>query len=130
MNPQQGTSPFGYGLHHVQLAIRPAGEDAARAFYVEVLGMTEVEKPPELAKRGGLWLRTDAFELHLGVEAGHVPSVKAHPGILVGDIDALAARLEAAGHTVDWDADLPGYRRCYTRDPFGNRLEFLTPIVI
>ncbi|WP_205323842.1 VOC family protein [Glycomyces sp. YM15] len=124
----RGDSPFGYGVHHVQLAIRPAGEDAARAFYVGVLAMTEVEKPPELAKRGGLWLRTDALELHLGVEAGHVPSAKAHPGILVADLDALAARLEAAGHRVEWDADFIGYRRCYTRDPFGNRLEFLTPI--
>lgn len=50
----RGASPFGYGLHHVQLAVRPGGEDLARAFYVEVLGMTEVPKPPELAERGGL----------------------------------------------------------------------------
>ncbi|MFC3495321.1 VOC family protein [Glycomyces rhizosphaerae] len=124
----RGASPFGYGVHHVQLAILPAGEDAARAFYVEVLGMTEVEKPPELAKRGGLWLRTDALELHLGVDPGHAPSAKAHPGILVADLDALAARLEPAGHQVAWDSDFIGYRRCYTRDPFGNRLEFLTPL--
>lgn len=124
----RGSSPFGYGLHHVQLAIRPHGEDRARAFYVDVLGMTEVEKPPELAKRGGLWLRTDALELHLGVDPGHVPSQKAHPGILVGDLDALAVRLRAAGHPVEWDADFIGYRRCYTRDPFGNRLEFMTPL--
>ena len=123
----RGASPFGYGVHHVQLAIRPAGEDAARAFYVEVLGMTEVEKPPELAKRGGLWLRTDALELHLGIDAGHIPSAKAHPGILVTDLDTLATRLETAGHPVTWDTDFIGYRRCYTRDPFGNRLDFYEP---
>ncbi|WP_030159224.1 VOC family protein [Glycomyces sp. NRRL B-16210] len=129
MNAERGTSPYGYGLHHVQLAIRPGGEDAARAFYVGVLGMTEVAKPAGLAGRGGLWLRTDAVELHLGVEPDHMPSAKAHPGLLVADLDALAAALAAAGHPVAWDADFPGYRRCYTRDPFGNRLEFLTPVL-
>lgn len=118
---------YGYGLHHVQLAIRPHGEALARGFYVDVLGMTEVAKPPELAKRGGLWLRTDALELHLGVEDDLVPSKKAHPGILVADLGGLAAALEAAGHPVEWDGDFPGFRRCYTRDPFGNRLEFLSP---
>jgi catechol 2,3-dioxygenase-like lactoylglutathione lyase family enzyme len=118
---------YGYGIHHVQLAIRPEGEDRAREFYVGVLGMAEVAKPPELAKRGGLWLRTDALELHLGVEDDLVPSKKAHPGILVADLDDLVAALEAAGHPVEWDGDFPGFRRCYARDPFGNRLEFLTP---
>lgn len=124
----RGASPFRYGIHHVQLAIQPAGEDTARAFYVDVLGMTEVEKPPELAKRGGLWLRTDALELHLGIDPLHVQPAKAHPGILVGDLDALAARLEAAGHAVVWDENFIGFRRFYTRDPFGNRLEFLSPL--
>ncbi|HEY1094213.1 MAG TPA: VOC family protein [Glycomyces sp.] len=127
MTDQRDASPFGYGVHHVQLAIRPSGEDTARAFYIGVLGMTEVDKPPELAKRGGLWLRTDALELHLGTDPGHVPSAKAHPGIRTTDLDALAARLEAAGHPVDWDTAFIGYRRFHTRDPFGNRLEFLTP---
>jgi len=89
--------------------------------------MTEVEKPPELAKRGGLWLRTDALELHLGIDAGHAPSAKAHPGILVTDLDTLADHLEAADHPIDWDTAFIGYRRFHTRDPFGNRLEFLTP---
>jgi catechol 2,3-dioxygenase-like lactoylglutathione lyase family enzyme len=129
MTDDRGASPYVYGLHHVQLAIRPGGEDLARAFYVEALGMTEVAKPPALAGRGGLWLRTDALELHFGVDPGHVPAQKAHPGILVADLDALAARLEAAGHAVEWDGDFPGYRRCYARDPFGNRLEFLTPLI-
>ncbi|MCC3761921.1 glyoxalase [Glycomyces sp. TRM65418] len=119
---------YGYGLHHVQLAIRPHGEADARAFYVDVLGMTEIAKPPELAERGGLWLRTDALELHLGVENDLVPSKRAHPGLLVADLDGLAAALKSAGHPVDWDDRFPGFRRCYARDPFGNRLEFLTPL--
>lgn len=128
MDEDTGSSFYRFGIHHVQLAIRPEGEDRARAFYVGVLGMTEIAKPPELAGRGGLWLRADSLEIHLGVEPGFVPSAKAHPGILASGLDALAARLEAAGHPVEWDPLFPGFRRCYTRDPFGNRLEFLSPL--
>ena len=121
------TTPLGYGLHHVQLALPPGGEDACRAFYVGVLGLTEVVKPPVLAARGGLWVRADGLELHLGVEADFRPQRKAHPGIVVADLDTLAERLERHGSPVTWDDAFPGMRRFYTEDAFGNRLEFLQP---
>ncbi len=41
--------------------------------------------------------------------------------------EAMAARLRAAGAAVRPDAELPGYRRFYADDCFGNRLEFLGP---
>ena len=122
---QDTGSVSGFGLHHVQLAIPAGSEDECRAFYVGVLGLAEVPKPPVLAARGGLWVRADALELHLGVEADFRPARKAHPGIRVTDIDGLAARLTAAGVQVRWDDDFPGHRRCYADDPVGNRLEFL-----
>jgi catechol 2,3-dioxygenase-like lactoylglutathione lyase family enzyme len=114
-------------IHHVQLACPPGGEDALRKFYGGVLGMTEIPKPPVLAARGGAWFRTaaDGIELHLGVEADFSPARKAHPGLLVADIDAYAARLAAAGYPVRWDDDFPGMRRFYSQDCNGNRLEFL-----
>ena len=106
----------------------PAGtEDACRRFYVDLLGMTELVKPPELAARGGLWVRADALELHLGVEAGFRPQRKAHPGIVTADLDGLAAHLESHGVAVRWDDLFVGMRRCYADDPNGNRLEFLQP---
>ncbi len=117
-----------YALHHVQLAIPPGAEDEARRFYGELLGMDEITKPPELAGRGGAWFRSGELELHLGVEAGFRPARKAHPAIDVGDgsaLDELAERLSAAGAGVRSDGLLPGYRRFYVEDPFGNRLEFL-----
>jgi hypothetical protein len=40
-------------------------------------------------------------------------------------LEGLASGLEAAGYPVEWDDRLPGHRRFYTRDPFGNRLELL-----
>lgn len=115
------------GLHHVQLAIPAGGEEAAREFFVGVLGLTEVPKPPELAARGGLWVRGDALEIHLGVEADFRPAAKAHPGILVAELDGLAARLEQHGVEVKWDGAFPGHRRFYAADPHGNRLEFISP---
>ena len=114
-------------VHHVQLAMPPGGEHAARDFYAGVLGMTEVAKPAPLAGRAGAWFRAGAVELHLGVEDHFTPARKAHPGILVSGLDRLASRLTAAGRPVHWDGAFPGFRRFYAADPFGNRLEFLEP---
>lgn len=120
-------------IHHVQLACPAGSEEALRAFYVGVLGLAEVAKPPALAARGGCWFRSpagapEAIELHLGVEDGFGPAKKAHPGLLVHDLDAWAARLRAAGYPVIGDDDFPGMRRFYSEDPHGNRLEFLEPV--
>jgi catechol 2,3-dioxygenase-like lactoylglutathione lyase family enzyme len=114
-------------LHHMQLAMPRAEERAARDFFVGVLGMTEVDKPPILAARGGAWFRAGDVELHLGVENNFRPARKGHPGIMVTDLDDVVHRLIEAGQDVSWDADFPGFRRVYAHDPFGNRLEFLQP---
>ncbi|MEU6374221.1 VOC family protein [Streptomyces sp. NPDC046909] len=114
-------------VDHIQLAAPPGSEDRLRAYYVDVLGMTELPKPPVLAARGGCWFQAGAVQLHLGMEDGFRPSKKAHPGLRVTDIEAYAAQLEARGATVTWDGDLPGHRRFYAYDPVGNRLEFLEP---
>jgi catechol 2,3-dioxygenase-like lactoylglutathione lyase family enzyme len=117
-------------IHHVQLACPPGTEPALRAFYVGVLGLTEVAKPPGLAGRGGCWFAGAGIELHLGVEEVFRPARKAHPGLLWPDLDALAGRLSAAGYPVRWapEGEVPGLRRFHTEDVHGNRLEFLAPI--
>lgn len=114
-------------LHHVQLAMPPGREDDARSFWGGVLGMDEVAKPPALVPRGGCWFRSGDLELHIGVEHDFRPARKAHPGILVDDLDHLGVRLDAAGIEAAFDENFPGYRRIYVHDPFGNRLEFLEP---
>ncbi|GIJ42929.1 VOC family protein [Micromonospora andamanensis] len=115
-------------IHHVQLACPRGSEDLSRAFYVDILGLTELTKPPALAARGGCWFRGYGAELHLGVEDDFRPARKAHPALMRPDLDTLAARLDAAGYPVTWgDDELPGLRRFHTHDPHGNRLEFLTP---
>jgi len=115
-------------LHHVQLLIPPGGEEVARAFYAGVLGMAEVEKPPELRKRGGCWFRREDLELHLSPVDDFAPATRAHPGVLVDDLDFLARKLETAGRPVRWDTNFPGFRRFHSADDHGNRLEFMQEI--
>ena len=114
-----------YRLHHVQIAAPPGCESAARTFYVGVLGMEELPKPVTLAARGGLWLRLSGAELHLGVEPEFRPAKKAHPAFEVDDLDALRRRLREPGVPIRDDQLLPGRKRFYADDPFGNRLEFV-----
>jgi hypothetical protein len=79
-------------------------------------------KPEPLQANGGVWFEPG---VHLGVESSFRPARKVHPGLRVSDLDAVAARLEAAGADVEWDERWPGQRRFYTHDAFGNRLELL-----
>ena len=116
--------PF-VAFDHVQLAMPPGREDDARAFYAGVCGMTELPKPAELAKRGGAWFASGALQLHLGVEADFRASAKAHPALRCSDLDGLAVRMRAAGYEVREDDGLPGTRRAFVNDPFGNRLELI-----
>lgn len=112
-------------LDHVQLAIPKGAEERCRPFYVGLLGMKEVPKPPALAGRGGLWLEKGSVRIHLGVEEDFRPARKAHPAIAVADLDGLGQTLSEAGHEPEWDDAIPAIRRFYVPDPVGNRIEFM-----
>ena len=96
------------GLHHVQLAMPPGEEEDAIKFYGAILGLTQVDKPPELAPRGGVWFRTEGLEVHLGIEEPFTPARKAHPAFLVQDLETLRERIELAGYRVTDDVPLEG----------------------
>ena len=106
------------GFDHVLLAMPAGEEDAARGFYSGVLGLTEIEKPEPLRARGGCWFRGGGLEIHLGVEEGFRPAMKAHPALRVADYEAVRTALGGVP-----DDNLPGVQRFYTEDPFGNRIE-------
>jgi catechol 2,3-dioxygenase-like lactoylglutathione lyase family enzyme len=112
-------------LDHVQLAMPPGEEERARAFFRDIVGMREDVKPEPLAGRGGCWFSGGGAIIHLGVEREFVAQKKAHPAFCVRDVDALASRLKQAAFQVVWDDVLPGRKRFYTSDPFGNRVEFI-----
>ena len=112
-------------LDHVQLAIPRDSEERCRGFYCGLLGWREIEKPPKLAARGGLWLDIGNGQIHLGVEDEFRAARKAHPALVVADLDALAGKLRAAGIVVSFDDAISDVRRFYANDPVGNRLEFI-----
>ncbi|RAG85268.1 glyoxalase [Streptacidiphilus pinicola] len=125
-------------LDHVQLAAPPGSEDRLRGYYVGVLGLNEIPKPPVLAARGGCWFASadGVVQLHVGIEdpppasgrgCPHTPARKAHPALRVRGIHAYAEQLAAKGAQVVWDDNLPGHERFYSFDPVGNRIEFLEP---
>jgi catechol 2,3-dioxygenase-like lactoylglutathione lyase family enzyme len=112
------------GLDHVQIAAPPNSEHEAKAFYGGVLGLTQIEKPPELQARGGVWFQVGPHQLHIGIQQDFQPATKAHPAFAVDALDELAERLITAGAPVHYDDAIPG--RFYTEDPWGNRLELLS----
>jgi catechol 2,3-dioxygenase-like lactoylglutathione lyase family enzyme len=113
------------GLDHVQLAAPAGCEHEARRFFHDILGMMEVPKPENLRKRGGVWFQCGPQSVHIGVETPFVPAKKAHPAFLVENLDKLRERLEGAGIAVRVDEEIPGVKRFFVDDPFGNRLEFM-----
>jgi catechol 2,3-dioxygenase-like lactoylglutathione lyase family enzyme len=115
-----------YGIDHIQLAMPKGGEAEMRKFYGETLGLIELPKPPNLAARGGGWFQCGAIQLHLGVESEFRPAKKAHPALLVRNLAALSAVLQAAGCELKYDTEpIEGFERVFTADPFGNRIELL-----
>jgi catechol 2,3-dioxygenase-like lactoylglutathione lyase family enzyme len=116
------TPPALLAIDHVQLAMPVGGEHAARRFYCETLGMTEVAKPVVLAVRGGCWFEAAGVRLHLGAEHDFRPARKAHPALVVR---GLRAFVERAGLEVRWSDEIPGSLRCHLDDVFGNRLELI-----
>jgi catechol 2,3-dioxygenase-like lactoylglutathione lyase family enzyme len=114
-------------IDHVQLAMPPGGEDTARAFYRDLLGLTETPKPLSMASQGGCWFESGPVKLHLGVEQDFRPARKAHPALVVTDLPAMVTALADGGAEVVPDDELAGYARVFVSDPFGNRLELMEP---
>ena len=103
-----------------------AGEAAARRFYGELLGLREVPKPAALAARSGCWfVGVGGTALHISVDQRFIAAHKAHPGLVVADLEAARRVLEAGGARIVEDDSGVGLRRCYTEDPFGNRIELI-----
>ena len=119
------SAPEFLAIDHVQLAMPAGQEEKARAFFAGVLGMKEIPKPAELAKRGGCWFQSGAVQVHLGVEGDFRPAKKAHPALRCKNYDRLLASLAAAGVSTEEVNDITGVRRCHIHDPFGNRIELV-----
>ncbi len=117
------------GVNHAQITVPVDEEDAARVFYMQLLGLREIPKPEVLEGRGGFWLAAGNIQIHVAVEEGFDRlSTKSHVSYEVDDLESLRKILTEKNFRLSEGAPLPGYRRFETRDPFGNRVEFMERI--
>jgi catechol 2,3-dioxygenase-like lactoylglutathione lyase family enzyme len=113
-------------LNHLMVTIPPDTEAQARQYYCELLGLHEIPKPDSLVGRGGLWLQLGNIQIHLGIEIGNNRAdSKAHIAYEVDDLDYWRERLLAYGYSIGDSIPIEGWERFETRDPFGNRVEFI-----
>lgn len=112
-------------IDHIQLTAPKGSEDTARKFFKDILSLDEVEKPESLKKSGGLWFQFGNHQIHIGIEEPFYPAKKAHPAFAIENLVALKQHLLTNGIDVTEDDRIPGVKRFFISDPFGNRMEFL-----
>lgn len=115
-------------IDHVSVIV--ADTERALAFYRDLLGLPVAPSRPDLGYPGA-WLTVGTQQIHL-LELPNPDPVTGRPdhggrdrhaAFRVADVDALAARLEAAGVTVSRSKS--GRAAFFCRDPDGNALEFV-----
>ena len=111
-------------VDHIAVTAPSNLEDVVLAWYSDTLGLEQLEKPEGTRDAGG-WFRAGGVELHVTVEES-APTATGHFGMVVDDFEAAVARLRGAGSVIEPARAIPGRRRCYTRDPAGNRIEILS----
>ena len=115
-------------INHVQITIPKAAEAQARAFYCELLGLREIEKPESLRGRGGFWVQLGDLQIHLGTEDGvDRAATKAHLAYEVDDLAHWQRVMQQHDISIGDSVPIPGFERFEIRDPFGNRVEFIQP---
>ena len=113
-------------LQHVSVIV-PAGEEARRQavdFYSGLLGLEQRDVPPHLDPAGVIWFRAGGdLELHLLQDRAPAEDQRHFCLEAEGDLDALRARIEAAGLETRDATPIVGRPRFFCRDPFGNLVE-------
>jgi catechol 2,3-dioxygenase-like lactoylglutathione lyase family enzyme len=111
------------GIHHVNISAPDV--DAARDWYVEVLGFVPAPRPGSLGP--GHWLDGGGQQLHISEGSGRPQSLD-HFALRVVDLDAAVAELEGRGVEVFRIPLIPGAgHQAFVRDPFGNLVELNQP---
>ncbi|MGB7342126.1 MAG: VOC family protein [Phototrophicaceae bacterium] len=114
------------GIHHANISIPSGQEDVARAFYADLLGLQEIEKPQALQANGGLWFTLGNMDLHIGIQDNiDRASLKIHLAYQVDNLQAWRNHLSDAGIAIKENTAIPDFDRFEIRDPFGNRIEFV-----
>ena len=114
-------------IHHVALTVPTGQLEEARRFYTNLLGLEEIPRPDAELGRPGIWYRLRETELHIQCRDDAAPeSSDRHPALVVDGLFALKERLQASDADVSEARAILGRERFFARDPFGNRIEFMT----
>ena len=109
------------GIHHVNLLVDDL--DAARRFYGEVFGFTELARPD--FGFPGAWLDTgNGQQVHL-IGGETPPNLGQHFAFFYEDLPSAIASLRATGLDVTDPVDVgtTGRKQAFTSDPWGNAIE-------
>jgi len=123
------SEPLVSGFDHIHVHAPPEGRENARWFYGALLGLTEIAANEAILSDSSplCFELADGRQLH--VTFGPSPGSSPLPGHLAFRVESAAAvrdRLRANGFDAHTDAGAdPHDVRCFCRDPFGNRLEFV-----
>lgn len=112
-----------FGVDHVNVTAPDELMSETITWYRDCLGLKEIEKPEGTHDAGG-WFEAGDQEVHVSLDV-HNPPKQAHFGLVVDDFAAIVEGLRASGCHIEQAAAIPGRRRCYTRDPAGNRIEIV-----
>ncbi len=114
-------------IHHAAIVVPTDRLDEARRFYGDVLGLRETERPNADLDSPGVWYGLGETELHIQCR-DDAPTDESDrpPAFIIGDVASLKDRLRERGAEVIDAPTLMGRERFFSRDPCGNRLEFMT----
>src|SRR5688572_13004820 len=112
------------GIQHVQISVEPDQLEAARHFYVDLLGAVPMRD--WFPQSGGFWIRAGASAIHVRKETGVDRSkTNAHVAYLVSSLADVRKKLEAEGFPIFEQPKITGFNRIHTHDPAGNRVEVM-----
>ncbi|MCU1503684.1 MAG: lactoylglutathione lyase [Ilumatobacteraceae bacterium] len=111
------------GVHHVSVNVSDVA--AAKAFYVDVLGLTERTDRPDFSF-GGAWLDVGDQQIHL-IEAPMPEAKGQHVALQVDDLDAVIGELRGRGVKVSKAVVVGTGRQSFLHDPCGNMIELNQP---
>ncbi|NJM50936.1 MAG: glyoxalase [Sphingomonadales bacterium] len=114
-------------LDHISLAMPVGGEAEARAYFSDLLGLSEIAKSDDGNRPDGCWFDLGDQQLHLLIDEAFSPTKRAHPAFVIDDLDGLRARIAEKGFSITLFRPSEGRERFFSEDPFGNRIEFISP---
>ena len=111
-------------IDHIQISIPEGDVERARKFYVEILGLKEIERPASLKTEEGLWLIAGNTQIHISTE-NTINKSKRHPAFEIDDLDNVKNYLIEKGVKIMEQVKIEGIKRFSIYDYWDNRIELL-----